>query len=99
MIAPNCVMESIQPAPDGTRYEGHDASFSSWKALIDEATSHFVGRGRPYRRRVGAHPLALRMGPGPGHSVRGVNVMRVVDGKIVEAAGYSKTAPIVALED
>src|SRR6266581_4257055 len=35
-------------------------------------------------------------GPGPDDSVRGVNVMRVVDGKIVEAAGYSKTAPIVA---
>ena len=35
-------------------------------------------------------------GPGAGHSVRGVNVMRVVDGKIVEAAGYSKTAPTVA---
>ena len=25
-----------------------------------------------------------------------MNVMRVVDGKIVEAAGYSKTAPVVA---
>jgi hypothetical protein len=25
-----------------------------------------------------------------------VNVMRVVDGKIIEASGYSKTAPIVA---
>ena len=35
-------------------------------------------------------------GPGPDDSVRGVNVMRVVDGKIVEAAGYSKTAPVVA---
>jgi hypothetical protein len=45
---------------------------------------------------VGAHPLALRLGPGPDDSVRGVNVMRVIDGKIVEAAGYSKTAPIVA---
>jgi hypothetical protein len=35
-------------------------------------------------------------GPGPDHSVRGVNVMRVVDGKIVEAADYSKTAQTVA---
>jgi len=41
IIAPDCVMESVQPAPDGTRYEGYDASFSSWKALIDDATSHF----------------------------------------------------------
>ena len=29
IIAPDCVMESVQPAPDGTRYEGYDASFSS----------------------------------------------------------------------
>ena len=41
IIAPGCVMESIQPAPDGTRNEGYDASFSSWKALIDDITSHF----------------------------------------------------------
>ena len=41
IIAPDCVMESIQPAPDGTRYEGYDASFSSWEALIDDTTSHF----------------------------------------------------------
>jgi hypothetical protein len=40
IIAPDCVMESIQPAPGGTRYEGHDASFSSWKALIDDTASH-----------------------------------------------------------
>src|SRR5882762_6950050 len=41
MIAPDCVMESVQPAPDGTRYEGYDASFSSWEALIDDTTSQF----------------------------------------------------------
>jgi hypothetical protein len=64
IIAPDCVMESV-PAPDGTRYEGYDASFSSWEALIDDTTSHFRGRRRPHRRRVGAHPLALRLGPRP----------------------------------
>ena len=26
-IAPDCVMGSVQPTPDGTRYEGYDASF------------------------------------------------------------------------
>jgi hypothetical protein len=75
---------------------GYDASFSSWKALIDDTTSHFeVEDGH-----TGDEWALIRWryvwGPGPGDSVRGVNVMRVVDGKIVEAAGYSKTAPIVA---
>jgi len=64
IIAPDCVMESVQPAPDGTRYEGYDASFSSWKALIDDTTSHFevedVHTGDEW-----AHPLALRMGSRP----------------------------------
>src|SRR5215510_859208 len=96
IIAPDCVMESVQPAPDGTRYEGYDASFSSWKALIDDTTSHFeledVHTGDEWAlirwRYVWGHR--------PADSVRGVNVMRVVDGKIVEAAGYAKTAPMVA---
>jgi hypothetical protein len=41
IIAPDCVMESVQPSRDGTRYEGYDASFSSWKSLIDDTTRHF----------------------------------------------------------
>jgi hypothetical protein len=96
IIAPDSVMESIQPAPDGTRYESYDASFSSWKALIDDTTSHFEVEDV----HTGDERALIRWryvwGPGPGHSVRGVNVIRVVDGKIVEAAGYSKTAPTVA---
>ena len=100
IIAPDCVMESIQPAPDGTRYEGYDASFSSWKALIDDATSHFEVEDVHTGDEWALIRWRYVWGPGPGHSVRGVNVMRVVDGKIVEAAGYSKTAPTVAaLED
>ena len=75
---------------------GYDASFSSWKALIDDTTSHF----KVEDVHTGDEWALIRWryvwGPGPDHSVRGVNVMRVVDGKIVEAAGYSKTAPTVA---
>jgi SnoaL-like domain len=63
IIAPDCVMESVQPAPDGTRYEGYDASFSSWKALIDDTTSHFEVEDVHAGDEWGAHPLALRLGP------------------------------------
>jgi ketosteroid isomerase-like protein len=99
IIAPDCVMESVQPAPDGTRYEGYAASFSSWRALIDDLTSHFEVEDV----RIGDEWAVIRWryvwGSGQSDSVRGVNVMRVVDGKIVEAAGYSKTVPVVAALD
>ena len=35
-IAPDCVMESIQPAPDGTRYEGYDACLAFWEAIATD---------------------------------------------------------------
>jgi ketosteroid isomerase-like protein len=58
IIAPDCVMESVQPAPDGTRYEGYDAAFSSWEALVDDTTSHFevedVHTGTSGRSSAGA---------------------------------------------
>ena len=96
ITAPDCVMESVQPAPDGSRNEGYDASFSSWKALIDDATSHFEVEDVHTGDECALIRWRYVWGPGRDDSVRGVNVMRVVDGKIVEAAGYSKTAPIVA---
>lgn len=100
IIAPDCLMESVQPAPNGTRYEGYDASFTSWKALIDDTTTHFETEDV----HVGGDWAVIRWryvwGAGPDDSVRGVNLMQVRDGKIVEAAGYSKTVPTVsALED
>ncbi len=99
IIAADCVMESVQPAPNGTRYEGYDASFSSWKALIDDTTSHFELEDV----RTGDEWALIRWryvwDGGSEGSVRGVNVMCVVQGKIVEAAGYSKTTPVVAALD
>ena len=96
IIAPDCVMESVQPAPDGARDEGYDASFNSWQALIDDTTSHFEVEDVHTGDEWALIRWRYVWGPGPDDSVRGVNVMRVVDGKIVEAAGYSKTAPVVA---
>ena len=33
LVASDCVMESIQPAPNGTRYEGYDVSLAFWQAM------------------------------------------------------------------
>ena len=89
LIAPDSVMESIQPAPDGTRYEGYDASFAFWEAIAADPVAWFdvedtVAMGD---RAV----IRWRFHFGDGGSVRGVNLMRVRDGRIVEALGYSKS--------
>src|SRR3546814_18505881 len=41
VIGPDCVMESIQPAPNGTRYEGHDACMAFWVAIIEDPVAYF----------------------------------------------------------
>jgi ketosteroid isomerase-like protein len=89
LIAPDCVMESIQPAPNGTRYEGYDACLAFWEALAKDPVTHFdvedtIAMGD---RAV----IRWRFNFGDGGSVRGVNLMHVRDGRIVEALGYSKS--------
>jgi ketosteroid isomerase-like protein len=90
LVAPDCVMESIQPAPDGTRYEGYDANLAFWQALAaDRAVSFEVEDTVVMGDRA---TIRWRFHFGDGRSVRGVNLMRVRDGRIVEALGYSKTS-------
>lgn len=89
LIAPDCVMESIQPAPNGTRYEGYDACLAFWEALATESVTYFdvedtIAMGD---RAI----IRWRFNFGDGRSVRGVNLMHVRDGRIVEALGYSKS--------
>lgn len=89
LVGPDCVMESIQPAPDGTRYEGRDVCLAFWQALAADRAAYFdvedtVAMGD---RAV----IRWRFNFGDGGSVRGVNLMRVRDGRIVEALGYSKS--------
>ena len=89
LVATDCVMESIQPAPDGTRYEGYDVCLAFWQALAADRAAWFdvedtIAMGD---RAV----IRWRFNFGEGGSVRGVNLMRVRDGRIVEALGYSKS--------
>ena len=89
VIGPDCVMESIQPAPEGTRYEGHEACMAFWGAIISDRAAYFDVEDMMVMgdRAV----IRWRFNFGDGDSVRGVNLMRVRDGKIVEALGYAKS--------
>ncbi|MCT7376866.1 nuclear transport factor 2 family protein [Chelativorans salis] len=41
LIAPDCVMESIQPAPDGTRYEGYEVNLTFWQSMAADRVNRF----------------------------------------------------------
>jgi ketosteroid isomerase-like protein len=91
LVGEDCVMEAIQPAPDGARYEGRDACLAFWQALVNDRGTQF----EPEEVTVAGDRATIRWryryGPGDADYVRGVNLMRVRDGAIVEALGYSKT--------
>jgi ketosteroid isomerase-like protein len=90
IIAEDCVIENTQPAPNGELLVGREACLTNWQGLAAARDTHFdleevfvagdraIIRWRDFR------------GEGESNSVRGVNLMRVRDGQIVEAMGYVK---------
>jgi ketosteroid isomerase-like protein len=88
LVAQDCVIENTVPAPDGARYVGREACLRLWQGIAVEPGTRFdleeefVAGDRA--------TIRWRYWWGEGHSVRGVNLMRVRDGLIVEAMGYVK---------
>lgn len=91
MIAEDCVMESVEPAPDGTRYEGRKACLEFWQKLANSRDGQFTAEDISAIDESAIIRWRFRFGPGLSKSVRGVNVMRVREGLIVEALGYVKS--------
>lgn len=94
LIGPDCVMEAIQPAPDGARTEGRDACLEFWQALADDRTTRFEPEDVTVAGERATIRWRYRYGDGPADSLRGVTLLRVVDGLIVEALAYSKTGDV-----
>ena len=42
LIAEDCVMESVEPAPDGTRYVGRNACLEFWQKLANNRDGAFA---------------------------------------------------------
>jgi hypothetical protein len=88
LVAENCVIEKVNPGPDGDRWVGRDACVANWEAIATEPGSHF-----DLEEVFAAGDRATirwRYSSSEGRSVRAVNLMRVSDGLIVEAMGYMK---------
>ncbi|GAB3413003.1 nuclear transport factor 2 family protein [Flindersiella endophytica] len=97
LIAEDCVMEAIQPAPDGARTEGREECLTFWRALAEDRGTQFEDEEIVVLGDRATIRWRYRYGDGPADYVRGVNLMRVRDGQIVEAFGYSKTGGEVPL--
>jgi ketosteroid isomerase-like protein len=91
LVADDCVMESVEPAPNGTRYEGGEICLSFWQALANDANSFFEPEDVVVIDDRAIIRWRYRFGEGDENSIRGVNLMHVRGGKIVEALGYVKS--------
>lgn len=90
LIGDKCVLENTTPAPDGARYEGRDACLDFWKGIASSANLLFEAEEIWASENRGIIRWQLRWSEGKADRVRGVNIMRVRDGKIVEGLGYVK---------
>ena len=90
LVAEDCVIENTQPAPNGSRHVGREACLAVWQGIAAATAAHFdleevfVAGDRAIIR------WRYSWGKGESDSVRGVNLMRVRAGRIVEAMGYVK---------
>ena len=91
IVADDCVMEGVGPAPDGNRWVGYEECIAGWRqlALSDEI------RFESEHVDVDGDHAVLRWRLHGAEPYRGVTLMRVRDGKIVEALGYGKRPEFV----
>jgi ketosteroid isomerase-like protein len=90
LIAEDCVMESVEPAPDGTRVVGRAANLKFWQNLANRDGKFAVEDVVVFGERANIR-WRYHFGPGLSQSVRGVTLVRVHDGLIEEALAYAKS--------
>ncbi len=90
LIADECVIEDSGPAPGGILREGREACLARWSELAANRDLSFTPETADILGDLAVQPWGLRWGDGELDHVRGVNLIRIRDGKIVEARGYVK---------
>ncbi len=91
LIADDCVMESVEPAPNGTRVVGRTANLKLWQNLANDRSGAFAVEDVVVFGDRANTRWRYSSGAGLSQSVRGVTLMRLRDGLIVEALAYAKT--------
>lgn len=90
IIADECVLENTGPAPDGATYKGYSDCRAFWASIASNPNMNFDEEHIDILGDRAIIQWRLRWGKSTDESVRGVNIMRVRNGKIVEALGYVK---------
>jgi len=88
LVAPGCIIENSYPAPDGSRHTGRAECVALWTSIATAPDIEFeVERSEFFDDRA---TLLWRLHRAGAKPLRGVNLMRVEGGQIVEALGYVK---------
>ncbi|NEJ71715.1 nuclear transport factor 2 family protein [Rhizobium phaseoli] len=90
LVGEDCIVENTQPAPNGSRHVGRAACIELWSGIATTPGTWFVSEDLIVTGERGILLWRFCWGEDEGQSVRGVNLMRVADGRIVEALGYVK---------
>jgi ketosteroid isomerase-like protein len=90
LIAPDCIVERAQPTAQGTHLVGRDACLASWKAIAGNRGGVFTLEEVVVMGERGLIFWEYRTGPGAHEVSRGLNVMTVRGGLIVEGRGFQK---------
>lgn len=92
LVAEECVLENTTPAPQGARLEGRAACLGLWHAIAANRDAHFELEDVEVSGERAQIRWRYVWGSGDNDCVRGVNLMRVQGGRIVEGLGYVKGA-------
>jgi ketosteroid isomerase-like protein len=94
LVAPDCIMEAMQPAPDGLRVEGYEDNVAFWQAMVADPNGSFEVEEVVISGDRAINRWRYRFGAGGEGSLRGVTLIRVRDGRIEEALAYAKTPAV-----
>jgi ketosteroid isomerase-like protein len=87
LVTDDCVFDGTGPAPDGTRSVGKDGIRAAWQPIFDDPSSRFDAEDT---FAAGDRVVQMWIYSWDGGHVRGVDVMRVRDGKVSEKFSYVK---------
>ena len=89
LVTDDVVFESTSPPPDGVRHQGRDAVRRVWGQLLAQTPQARFDVEEQFSDGSARAVVRWRYDWGDGH-VRGVDIIRVRDGRLAESLAYVK---------